>query len=144
MRVSSIMKSKSGPVEMIAPDGVVHQAALKLRGKGIGSLIVSSDGQTIEGIISERDVLRGLADHGAIVLDMKVRELMTSEVITCAPDDDVETLMSLMTENRVRHLPVAEDGKLIGIISIGDVVKQRLTALRAEAEAMRSYITSSG
>ena len=142
MRVSSIMKAKSGPVEMIAPDGVVHQAALKLRDKGIGSLIVSSDGQAIEGIISERDVLRGLADHGAIVLDMKVRELMTSEVITCAPDDDVETLMSLMTENRVRHLPVAENGKLIGIISIGDVVKQRLTALRAEAEAMRSYITS--
>ena len=92
------------------------------------------------GIISERDLARGLADHGAKLLDMRVSQLMTADVVTCSPDDGIDQLMHTMTEGRFRHLPVIEDGRMIGIISIGDVVKHRLQELEAETNLLHDYI----
>ena len=106
--------------------------------------MVSEDGVTVDGIISERDILRGLASHVTNAVNMKVSELMMRGVLTCSPEDECETLMSLMTEHRIRHLPVVKDGILVGIISIGDVVKHLLAQIRAEADAMHAYISSAG
>lgn len=142
MYVLAILKSKSGQVATIEPDSSIASAIKRLRGKGVGSLIVSTDGETIRGIISERDVLRGLAQLGGPVLDRTVAEFMTPDVITCQPSDDAERVMSLMTDHRIRHLPVTQAGRLVGIISIGDVVKAMLNETRSEAEAMRSYIVA--
>lgn len=142
MYVMAILKSKGDRLETISPDSTAHDAVQKLRGRGIGSLIVSRDGKTVDGIISERDILRGLAEQGGSILERKVNELMTRDVITCRPEDDADRLMSLMTENRIRHVPVLSGDDLIGVISIGDVVKAALTEMRAEAESMRSYIAA--
>jgi CBS domain-containing protein len=142
MYVLAILKSKDDQVATIEPESSIANAIRRLRGRGVGSLIVSTDGETIQGIISERDVLRGLAQLGGPVLDRTVAEFMTPDVITCHPSDDAERVMSLMTENRIRHLPVVQAGRLVGIISIGDVVKAVLNETRSEAEAMRSYIVA--
>ena len=108
-----------------------------LRGKGIGALVISEDGVAVEGIISERDILRGLAEHGAGVLAMTVTDVMTKEVVTCDPGDNVRELMKVMTARRFRHLPVVEYGALCGIISMGDLVKSRLeeTGTRSPSHA---------
>jgi CBS domain-containing protein len=139
MRVRSILQEKGSWVATIAPTSTVAEAAQALAEHDVGALVVSSDGRTIEGILSERDIVRGLA------LDPEVRssdvaELMTSEVMTCAPDATVDALMAVMTEKRVRHLPIVEDGTLVGIISIGDVVKHRVQELQAEAQTLHDYI----
>jgi CBS domain-containing protein len=140
MQVQGILADKGNDVATVAPDITVRDAVGQLRDRGIGALVVSADGRSIDGIVSERDVVRHLAD-GPEVLDVEVRTVMTSDVYTCAPIDTVGQLMALMTEHRIRHVPVVDDeGHLLGIVSIGDVVKQRLGDLEGENRALVEYI----
>jgi len=108
----------------------------------VGALVVSDDGRRIEGIVSERDVVRRLAERGELVLSDQVATVMTAQVRTCAPEDAAEDLMRLMTEHRIRHLPVSVDDTLVGIVSIGDVVKWRVTELEDETRQLHDYITT--
>lgn len=142
MRVSGILAAKGATVATIAPHATVAEAADVLRLHGIGALVVSSDGRGIEGIVSERDLVRALAERGDRILREPVSQLMSVEVWTCAPEDSVEHLMRTMTERRTRHLPVAVDGALCGIVSIGDIVKWRLTELEDETRHLHDYITT--
>jgi CBS domain-containing protein len=142
MRVSGILAAKGATVATIAPTATVAEAADELRLRGVGALVVSGDGRRIDGIVSERDLVRRLAERGAHMLVEPVASLMTTEVRTCAPDDHVEEPMRRMTDHRMRHLPVVVDGVLAGIISIGDVVKWRVTELEDEARHLQNYITT--
>jgi CBS domain-containing protein len=140
MLIAQILAGKGSDVIATRPEAAIAEVARVLKQKRIGALVVTdADGQLC-GIISERDLARGLADHGAGLLEMKVAELMTAEVVTCTPDDGLEKLMQTMTERRFRHLPVVREGELIGIISIGDVVKHRLQELEAETHMLHDYI----
>ncbi len=137
MNVQSILTAKGNVVATVAPDASLAQAAAELRDRSVGALVVSVDGQAMVGIISERDVVRALAAHGASALGRTVASTMSTNVVTCRADDSVESLMAAMTERRIRHLPVvAADGSLAGIVSIGDVVKQRLGQLESENQAL--------
>jgi CBS domain-containing protein len=127
MKVANILKIKGLVVKTVKPDETVRAFAEHLKDERIGAMIVSHDGAAVDGIISERDLAYGLAAHGGKLPDMKVSELMTKVVIVCTPEDDIEEVMNLMTQRRIRHLPVKAGDKLIGIISIGDVVKLHLT-----------------
>ena len=140
MNVDSILKTKGNVVVTVAPGETISVAAAKLKREKIGALVVSEDGIGVSGILSERDIARALADHGAGLGELAVGDLMTRNVITCTPDDTVEELMTTMTEHRIRHLPVMVDGALCGIISIGDVVKNRLEEIQRETESLRAYI----
>ncbi len=142
MNVEAILKGKGRSVMTIAPAATVGDAVDLLREKGIGALVVSSDGATVAGILSERDVVHALADRGAGLLALQVSALMTRHVFTCQPGDSIDELMAEMTERRIRHLPVIENGRLAGIVSIGDVVKNRLDEIEAEASSLRQFITS--
>ncbi len=142
MRVSTILSAKGAAVATIAPDAAISTAVDELRLHGVGALVVSSDGRAIEGILSERDVVRRLAERGEAVLHEPVADVMTVDVRTCSPDDGLETLARLMTDHRHRHLPVVTDGGLVGIVSIGDVVKARLTQLEAETQQLQDYIST--
>jgi CBS domain-containing protein len=142
MNVESILRSKGGNVITVRPEVKVMAAIALLRRHGIGALVVSKDGASVDGILSERDIVHALADHGDQALGREVAQLMSRRVITCKPDDTVADLMALMTERRIRHLPVVEGGVLTGIISIGDVVKNRLDEVESEATSMREFITS--
>jgi CBS domain-containing protein len=142
MYVLSILASKGADVATIGPDATVRDAVALLNERKIGALVVSADGQRIDGILSERDVVRALAAHSTAALDLAVADLMTREVTTCGHKDTLEQLMWLMTEKRIRHLPVAgESGELAGIVSIGDAVKHRLGQLESENRALFDYIT---
>ncbi len=143
MNVDAILKGKGNTVETAEPGWTVGKACERLDALGIGALVVSSDGRTIEGIISERDVIRHIAKAGAGVLGRPVSDLMIREVFTCTREDDIAHLMETMTERKIRHLPVVEDGILCGIVSIGDAVKHRIRESEDEAEALRTYITTS-
>ena len=142
MRVSSILSTKGSTVATTAPSAPVAEAVNELRLRGVGALVVSTDGRRIEGILSERDIVRRLAERGEAILHEPVAAAMTTEVVTCQPDDDLERLARLMTETRCRHLPVIVDGQLVGIVSIGDVVKARLEQLEEETRQMQEYITT--
>jgi CBS domain-containing protein len=144
MLIGQILAGKGRDVVSTRPNATVAEVAGLLKAKRIGAVVVIDRDGSLCGIISERDLARGLADHGAKLLEMQVSELMTAEVVTCAPGDGIGQLMQQMTERRVRHLPVIEDGKLAGIISIGDVVKHRLQELEAEAHMLHDYIAGSG
>jgi CBS domain-containing protein len=135
-----MLGQKGDKVTTVRPGATIDTALHKLKLDGVGALVVSEDDQTVAGIISERDIVRGLPDHGAALLSMKVSELMTQSVKTCAPDDKIQDIMSEMTRSRFRHIPVVSDGKLCGIISIGDVVKNRLEELETETHVLRDYI----
>lgn len=139
MRVAEILRRKGADTVTVPPDASVNRVVELLREHGYGALVVSSDGTTIEGIISERDIVRALGLRSDL-LDMAVSEIMTSPVITCGPDDRTVGLMDLMTEKRIRHLPVEIDGRLSGLVSIGDVVKHRVSELETEKEVMEEYI----
>jgi CBS domain-containing protein len=123
----------------VKQDDTVSRVVEILRDEGFGALVVSSDGAAIEGIISERDIVRALGVR-ADLLDLAVSEIMTAKVFTCSPDDKIDELMSMMTEKRIRHLPVEADGRLSGLVSIGDVVKHRVEQLEHETQAMQEYI----
>jgi len=142
MNVQSILGVKGSEVATVVAEASLGDAAAMLRDRKIGALVVSGDGHRIDGILSERDVVRALAAHGAGALGRTVGSAMSPDVATCAVDDSVEHLMMLMTERRIRHVPVVDDdGLLAGIISIGDVVKGRLGQLETENQALYDYIT---
>ncbi len=140
MNVNSILQSKGDRVVTARPDWAVSELAKQLRAERIGALVVCEDDRRIAGIVSERDIVNCLAERGTAALDCRVDEIMQGDVVTVTPDDAIEDVMAKMTDHRIRHLPVVIDGKLAGIISIGDVVKHRLEALESETQAMRHYI----
>ena len=144
MRISDILRTKGAAVVTVAPTETVRDLVARLAENNVGALVVSTDGVQIEGIVSERDVTRGLAG-GAELLDAQVSTIMTSDVRTCEQEESIEDLMRLMTDRHIRHVPVlAEDGTLAGIVSIGDVVKNRIGQLEFEKEQLEGYITSAG
>ena len=141
MNVETILAGKGRDVATIAPDATIADAVAMLQARRVGAVVVSTDGKTVSGILSERDIVHGLAEHGGALLDRRVDEFMTRDVETCAGRDTDREVLALMTERRFRHLPVVENGALVGIVSIGDVVKSRLDDIASEAEAMRDYIS---
>lgn len=140
MNVEAILRGKGRAVATIHPDQTINPALAALRDRNIGALVVSEDGERVDGIISERDIVRGLADYGSAFLALSVAEVMTRRVATCDPDDSVADLMAEMTNRRIRHLPVVRNGRLVGIVSIGDLVKNRLDEIEYEARSLRSFI----
>ena len=141
MTIASVLRDKGAAVETVTADTSVHDAVRRLGEKRIGALPVVEDGR-IAGIISERDVIYRLRDHGPEMLGWPVSTIMSSPAITAAPDTEVLSALALMTQRRIRHLPVVEGGEIRGIVSIGDLVKHRMERIEAEAEAMRAYIQS--
>ncbi len=142
MNVETILGSKGRDVLTIPRDASVLDASNILSSRKIGSLMVSHDGETALDILSERDIVNAIGMSGAAVLSETVDSLMTHDLRTCALDDTMHEVRLVMTERHFRHLPVIEDGKLCGIVSIGDVVKFRLDEITPESDAMREYITS--
>ncbi|GAB3258583.1 CBS domain-containing protein [Nocardioides dilutus] len=140
MRIADILKAKpDATVITIGPDAGVRELLALLAEHNVGALIVSSDGESLEGIVSERDVVRHL-HHDGTVVNNTVRAIMTDLVETCAPSDQLDDLMEIMTNRRIRHVPVIQDGKLAGIISIGDVVKHKMSQLQFERDQLDSYV----
>ena len=139
MRISEILRGKGDQVVTIAPEATVRELLALLAEHNIGAVVVSRDGATIQGIVSERDVVRGL-HRGTDVLDAQVLTIMTGDVHTCSPADTVDQLMRLMTQQRVRHIPVLIDARLSGLVSIGDIVKTRIGELEFEREQLEHYI----
>jgi CBS domain-containing protein len=139
MRISDVLTSKPGEVVTIHPDATVRDLLGLLAQHNIGAVVVSTDGAAVDGIVSERDIVRRLAESDA-VLDGAVSEIMTSDVQTCEPDVPVDDLRQLMTERRIRHVPVVRDGALVGIISIGDVVKSSIGQLQFERDQLDTYL----
>ncbi len=145
MNVEAILASKGRGVRTIAPEATVAEAIHRLCSERVGALVVSDDGSRIIGIVSDRGITCAIAEHGIGVMEACVRSIMTEKVITCVATDTVSGLMGVMTERRIRHIPVADgDGLLGGMISIGDVVKSRLDEMQSEADAMREYIAGGG
>jgi CBS domain-containing protein len=140
MLIAQILAGKGSDVISTRPGATIAEVARLLKEKRIGAVVVLDADGRLAGIISERDLARGLAQHGAGLLDLQVAALMTKAVVTCAPEDDLRTLMQRMTDGRFRHLPVVKDGRLSGIISIGDVVKHRLQELETETHMLQEYI----
>jgi CBS domain-containing protein len=140
MQVSGLLSTKGPDVVTVGPDVDVARVAALLSQHRIGAVVVSGDGSAIDGIVSERDIVRALADQGAAALEEPASSIMTSEVVTCDTGTTVEQLMGLMTERRIRHVPVVEGGALSGIVSIGDVVKNRLNDLETETQVLHDYI----
>ncbi len=140
MKVKAMLSAKESKVVTARSDATVATAINLLKQKKIGALVISDDGNRIQGILSERDVVRALVDHGGDLLKMPVSGLMTRTVKTCSLDANIHDVMLEMTNSRIRHLPVLDDDKLCGVISIGDVVKNRLDELEAETTVLREYI----
>jgi CBS domain-containing protein len=142
MQVAHILKSKSRSLATIGPAASVLEAACLLRDRNVGAVLVTETDNRLIGILSERDITRAVADRAGELGTLRVEQLMTRAVITCALDDQILDLMRDMTENRIRHLPVVEDGALVGIVSIGDVVKHRMDELESETSRLREYIAT--
>ena len=142
MFVSDILSQKGGLVYTISPGTTLSQIVQQLSTRRIGAVLVMADGDGVAGIVSERDLVRAMAQHGASALDLEARQVMTRDVKSCHPDDSIEHVMELMTHGRFRHLPVLDHGELIGLVSIGDVVKARLEETRHETEALKAYIVA--
>lgn len=142
MSVFDIIKHKGSHIESVRPEATVAQVTAVLHEKRIGAVLVRDVRGTLVGILSERDIVRGIVQYGAAVLDKPTRALMTTNLVSCTPRDDVKHVMKVMTMRRVRHLPVMEAGVLKGIISIGDVVKYRLDTAQLEVNVLRDYARS--
>ena len=140
MNVHMILRNKGKSVVTIHPDATVERAVAVLRLRGIGALVVSDDGENVAGIVSERDIVDALGRYGSDLSAVSVAEVMTCPVVTCEPSDSVADLMAEMTSRRIRHFPVVDDGRLVGIVSIGDLVKSRLDEIEYEAHSMREFI----
>lgn len=140
MNVAALLRSKGNQVITIAPEASVAEVVRILADHRIGAIVVSRDCQRVDGIVSERDIVGRLAKDHTILLTLRVRDIMTTRVFTCAPEDEVAELMAVMTARRIRHIPVLQDGTLCGIVSIGDVVKWRVEEIEREAEALRAYV----
>lgn len=140
MLIGTILRDKGSDVMTVAPEATVRELLAKLAEHNIGAVVVSSDGVTIAGIVSERDVVRRLHDRGAEVLEEPVSSIMTAEVRTVSPGSNVDELRRTMTTHRFRHLPVVENGRLVGIVSIGDVVKSAIEELETEKASLVDYL----
>jgi CBS domain-containing protein len=143
MHVHQILRQKSNEVISTAPTTTTLDAARILNERRIGALLVISTDGVVEGILSERDMVRGIAENGANCLNRPISDLMTRRVKVCSPDDTIDQVMKSMTDGRFRHLPVMDNGRIVGLISIGDVVKYRIEEVEYEANAMRQYIAAS-
>ncbi|MDC5698999.1 CBS domain-containing protein [Intrasporangium calvum] len=142
MKISDVLRNKGGEVVVIKPDDTVSTLLAKLAEHGIGACVVSADGTHVDGIVSERDVVRHLHSSGSGILEGSVASIMTSEVTTGTAHDDIADMAATMTELRVRHVPILDsDGRLAAIVSIGDIVKHRLSELQLERDQLRDYIT---
>ncbi|MBI1262838.1 MAG: CBS domain-containing protein [Rhizobiales bacterium] len=141
MNVATILKSKGSDVAKLGPDVSLQDAARLLTEKRIGAVVIM-EGDRLVGILSERDIVKAVSQQGAVALTTPLREVMTSRVVTCGLNDSVDEIMDSMTAGRFRHLPVVENERLIGIISIGDVVKHRMAETVMETEALKLYIAS--
>jgi CBS domain-containing protein len=142
VKIRDLLAVKGDAVEVTALDATIADVVAHLTRLGIGALVVTGTTGTVDGIISERDVVRVLATNGDGALAHLVKDEMSSPVTTCSPDDDVTTLMGLMTERRIRHLPVVELGRLVGIVSIGDVVKSRVDQLERDRRELLEYVSA--
>lgn len=140
MLIAEILRDKGSQVATIRPGDTISEAVSALKQHGVGALVVSENGTSIDGILSERDIVRALADHSATLLSQPVSSCMTADVFTCAPGSRTEELFALMTDKRIRHIPVENDGALVGIVSIGDIVRVRLGELKEEAALLEDYI----
>ena len=141
MTVARILAEKGDSVVTLPPHRTIDEAIHLLAEKRIGALVVGDAEGRVIGILSERDVMRALASEGASALDRPISHHMTTKVVTCTRRASIEDVMETMTEGRFRHLPVVEEGRLVGVVSIGDVVKRRIATVEAEPQAMRDYIT---
>ncbi len=142
MRINDVLRRKGGDVVTVRPDETVQRLLELLAEHGIGALVVSVNGSSVDGIVSERDVVRQLHRRGPAILEDLVSQIMTTDVETCDVDADTESLARRMTDRRVRHVPVVHEGRLSGIVSIGDVVKQRLDELQTERDSLVGYLQS--
>lgn len=141
MLISEVLRRKGNAVATVVPTATISEVVSALAQYGVGALVVSADGTGVDGIISERDVVRALAAHGRDAVDRTAADVMTSEVVTCSETATIEQLMTEMTERRFRHVPVTEDGTLVGIVSIGDVVNARVRNLETETRQLTNYIS---
>jgi CBS domain-containing protein len=142
MHVSTLLSAKGSAVVTVPSAASVTEVVAVLTDRRIGAAVVSDDGRHIAGIVSERDIVRALATTGPDALVQPVAAIMTTDVVTAAPDTTIEQLMTTMTDRRVRHVPVVVGGELAGIVSIGDVVKDRIQSLELESKALQDYITN--
>ncbi|CAN7238394.1 CBS domain-containing protein [Terrabacter sp. LjRoot27] len=143
MKISDVLRKKGSEVITVKPDETVAGLLGLLAEHRIGAVVVSTDGSSVDGIVSERDIVRHLHSTGTSVLEAPVSQIMTSEVTTGSADDNIADLAGTMTEMRVRHVPIVDaDGKLAAIVSIGDIVKHRLSELQSERDQLRDYISS--
>ena len=143
MRVAEILRAKGAAVETIRPDATVLSAAIRLDRKRIGALVVSEDGRHLNGLISERDLVHGLATQSLRLLERRVSDVMDRRVPVCARDDTLVVVMHQMTRTRCRHVPVVDDGRLCGLVSIGDIVKRRLEELELDSRVLRDLYLGS-
>lgn len=141
MGIAAILNDKGSAVATVTPETSVAAMVAELTSRRIGALLVM-DGDRVAGVVSERDIVRALAGHGGEALALSARDVMTSPVISISPGDSVARAMALMTDRRIRHLPVMDSGKLVGLVSIGDLVKRRIEEIEQEAEALKDYITA--
>ncbi len=142
MLISEILRRKGSDVATTSPDDTIRSVVATLAEKRVGALVVSSDGEHIEGILSERDIVRGLAGDAEELMERTARELMTVNVVTCTPASRIDQLMNDMTQGRFRHVPVLDDeGTLVGIVSIGDIVNAKLDELETERQQLTDYIS---
>lgn len=142
MQVSVLLQAKGSEVVTVSPDITITEVVAVLARHRIGAAVVSADGELIDGIVSERDIVQALAANGRAILEAPARTVMSTEVITCQPDTTVEELMATMTDRRIRHVPVVAGGCLAGLISIGDVVKDRISGLEHETQVLHDYISN--
>jgi len=142
MKVAAILKDKGDKVVTAKPEDTVAVVAELLKRERIGAVVVTGAGGSVAGILSERDIVRAIPGKGDGLLESRAADLMTRDVVTCTPETELHEVQKLMTEGRFRHIPVLADGRLSGIISVGDVVKQRLDELEAETGALKSYIST--
>ena len=142
MFVSDILAQKGGLVFSVTPGTSIAQLSQQLSTRRIGSMLVLDGEGSVAGIVSERDLVRALASHGAKAMELEARQVMTRDVVTCDPDDSIDQVMQTMTQGRFRHLPVVRHGELLGLVSIGDVVKARLEETKHETEALKAYIVA--
>lgn len=141
MRIADVLKSKGADVATVSPQASVRELLTGLAEANIGAMVVVGSAGVIAGMVSERDVVRRLYERGPAILELPVAQIMTPAVATCGLDSSVDELSEMMTTNRVRHIPVLVDGRLVGIVSIGDIVKTRLEELQSEQELLQAYIT---
>jgi CBS domain-containing protein len=141
MKVSNLLRTKGREVSTISQERSVNDAIALLKERGIGALVVTGQHAPLVGIFSERDVVRALAASGEKALTLKVSELMSRDVVTCSASTELDELMTTMTERRIRHVPVVDDGQLVGLVSIGDIVKARLDELEQEKKDLLDYVS---